>query len=54
MLRHRQIEGLGELRELRVEAVDERPFPVQVDGDFIGEFDSVRYGVMPGGLAVVA
>jgi diacylglycerol kinase family enzyme len=54
VLRHRQIEGLGEVRELRVDAVDERPFPVQVDGDFIGEFDSVRYGVMPGGLAVVA
>ncbi len=54
VLRHRQVEGLGELSELRVDAVDERPFPVQVDGDFIGEFDSVRYGVMPGGLAVVA
>jgi diacylglycerol kinase family enzyme len=54
VLRHPQIEGLGELRDLRVEAVDERPFPVQVDGDFIGEFDSIRYGVTPGGLAVVA
>jgi diacylglycerol kinase family enzyme len=54
VLRHRQVEGLGELRELRVDAVDERPFPVQVDGDYIGEFDSVRYGVVPGGLVAVA
>jgi diacylglycerol kinase family enzyme len=53
VLRHRQIVGLGELRDLRVEAVDEHPFPVQVDGDFIGDFDSIRYGVVPGGLAVV-
>jgi diacylglycerol kinase family enzyme len=54
VLRHRQVEGLGELRELRVDAVDDRPFPVQVDGDYIGEFDCVRYGVVPGGLVAVA
>jgi diacylglycerol kinase family enzyme len=54
VLRHRQVEGLGELQELRVDAVDDRPFPVQVDGDYIGEFDSVRYGVVPGGLVAVA
>jgi diacylglycerol kinase family enzyme len=54
VLRHRQVEGLGELHELRVDAVDDRPFPVQVDGDYIGEFDSVRYGVVPGGLVAVA
>jgi diacylglycerol kinase family enzyme len=54
VLRHPQVEGLGELNELRVDAVDDRPFPVEVDGDFIGEFDSVRYGVVPGGLVAVA
>jgi diacylglycerol kinase family enzyme len=54
VLRHRQVEGLAELRELRVDAVDDRPFPVQVDGDYIGEFDCVRYGVVPGGLVAVA
>jgi diacylglycerol kinase family enzyme len=54
VLRHRQVEGLGELQELRVDAVDGRLFPVQVDGDYIGEFESVRYGVVPGGLFAVA
>jgi diacylglycerol kinase family enzyme len=54
VLRHRQVEGLGELHELRVDAVDDRRFPVQVDGDYIGEFDRVRYGVVPGGLVAVA
>jgi diacylglycerol kinase family enzyme len=54
VLRHRQVEGLGELSDLRVEAIDDRPFPVQVDGDFIGEFRAVRFGVAPGGLIAVA
>jgi diacylglycerol kinase family enzyme len=54
VLRHRQVEGLGELHDLRIDAVDDRPFPVQVDGDYIGEFDSVRYGVVRGGLVAVA
>lgn len=54
VLRHRHVEGVGELEALRVAAVDGRPFPVQVDGDFIGEFGSVRYGVSPRGLLAVA
>jgi diacylglycerol kinase family enzyme len=54
VLRHRQVEGLGELHELRVDAVDGRPFPLQVDGDYIGEFESARYGVVPDGLLAVA
>jgi diacylglycerol kinase family enzyme len=52
--RHRQVERLGELSGMRVEAVDGRPFPVQVDGDFIGEYEAVEYGVAPGGLLAVA
>ena len=54
VLRHRQIEGLGGLRDLRVDAVDDRAFPLQVDGDYIGEFQSVSYRVSPGGLLAVA
>jgi diacylglycerol kinase family enzyme len=54
VLRHRQVQGLGELARLRVEALDERPFPLQVDGDFIGEYDQVEFGVAPGGLRAIA
>jgi diacylglycerol kinase family enzyme len=54
VLRHRQVEGLGELAGLRVEAIDERPFPVQVDGDYIGEYADVEFGVTPRGLLTVA
>jgi diacylglycerol kinase family enzyme len=54
VMRHRQVEPLGELDALRVDAMDERRFPVQVDGDYIGEFDSVEYRAVPGGLVAVS
>jgi diacylglycerol kinase family enzyme len=52
--RHRQVQGLPDVTEARVESVDERSFPLQVDGDYIGEFDEVEYGVLPRGLVAVA
>jgi len=52
--RHRQIEAFTDVTEARVEALDERPFPVQVDGDYVGSFESVRFGVAPRALAVVS
>jgi diacylglycerol kinase family enzyme len=52
--RHRQVQGLSDVTEARVESVDERSFPLQVDGDYIGEFDEVEYGVLPRGLVAVA
>jgi diacylglycerol kinase family enzyme len=53
-MRHRQVEPLLEVSVARVEAIDERPFPVQVDGDYIGEFAEVEFGVKPAGLLAVA
>jgi hypothetical protein len=44
VLRHRRVEGLPDLQTFHVDAVDDRPFPLQVDGDYIGEFESVRTG----------
>jgi diacylglycerol kinase family enzyme len=52
--RHRHVEGFDGLSQARVTAVGERPFPLQLDGDFIGEFDEVEYSVSPGGLLAVA
>ena len=52
--RHRQVEPLTGLESLRVEAIDDRPFPVQVDGDYLGEFEEVEFGVRPRGLMAVA
>jgi len=52
--RHRQIESFQDLRGLRVESADGKPFPLQLDGDYIGEFEEIEFGVQPAGLAVVS
>ncbi len=51
--RHRQMEVVANLRELRVRSRDERSLPLQVDGDYIGEVQEVEFGVIPQGLALV-
>ena len=52
--KHRQIHGFTGVRTLRVRSVDGRPLPVQVDGDYIGDRETIEFTVMPGGLTVVA
>jgi diacylglycerol kinase family enzyme len=54
VLRHRQIEGISDLTAARVSGIDGRPFPLHVDGDYIGEFEQVDYGITPAGLLAVA
>jgi diacylglycerol kinase family enzyme len=52
--RHRRVHPFRDLPELSVRSLDERPLPLQVDGDYIGEIESARFGVLPHGLTVVA
>jgi diacylglycerol kinase family enzyme len=52
--RHRHVHALSGLREMHVRSLDDRPLPLQVDGDYIGEVDEAAFGVTPGGLAVVS
>jgi diacylglycerol kinase family enzyme len=54
VIRHRQITGLERLTELTVRSADERPLPLQVDGDYLGEVAEVRYAIKPRALNVVA
>jgi diacylglycerol kinase family enzyme len=54
VMRNRQVQLLPELSVATVEALDDRPFPVQVDGDYIGDFSEVDFGVTPAGLMAVA
>jgi diacylglycerol kinase family enzyme len=54
VMRHRQVEPLPGLSGIRVEAIDDRPFPLQVDGDYIGDYLEVEFGVTPGGLLAVS
>ena len=52
--RHRQIEAFRDVTDAHVEAVDGRPFPVQVDGDFVGKFEEALYEAAPSSLTVVS
>lgn len=57
---HRQIDHFGGVTAATVSSIsetkagDNRPFPVQVDGDYIGEKTRLRLGVEPGALTVVS
>jgi diacylglycerol kinase family enzyme len=52
--RHRHVHPFAGARRLRVRSLDERPLPLQVDGDYIGDVDEAAFGVIPGGIAVVS
>ncbi len=54
LAKHRQVESFAATREAVVTTTDGNPFPVQVDGDFIGEWESARFAAAPGVLLVVA
>jgi diacylglycerol kinase family enzyme len=57
---NRQIEEFDDVTSATVRSISEdrdgvlRPFPVQVDGDYIGEYTQLDFSVEPGGLTVVA
>jgi len=54
LLRHRQVTDFDPVEGVTVSTADGRPLPVEVDGDFIGDFEQVRYEIAPRSLAVVA
>jgi diacylglycerol kinase family enzyme len=51
---HRQVTGLRDTRDLVVRSADQRPLPLQVDGDFLGEVTEARYSIMPDALNVIS
>jgi diacylglycerol kinase family enzyme len=51
---HRRVSSFTGLNELTIRSLDDRPLPLQVDGDYIGEIDAAVFGVTPGGIAVVS
>ncbi len=54
VLRHRQVQGFEPLDRFCVVASGDRPFPLQVDGDFVGEFREAVYEAAPRSLSVVS
>jgi hypothetical protein len=51
--RHRQVAGFPGIDYAQIRAL-EGTFPLQVDGDFIGDFEEASYGIVPRALSVVA
>ncbi len=51
--RHRQVSQFAGQERVSVASLDERPLPLQVDGDYIGEVHSAEFGVLPQGLLVL-
>jgi diacylglycerol kinase family enzyme len=54
VLHHRQVQGFPPLDHFRVVATGEQPFPLQVDGDFVGRFGEAVYEAAPASLSVVS
>jgi diacylglycerol kinase family enzyme len=52
--RHRQVHAFGNMSSLRVRSLDDRPLPLQVDGDYIGEVQDAEFAVTPRGILVVS
>jgi diacylglycerol kinase family enzyme len=51
---HRRVHAFDGLEGLRVRSADDRPVPVQVDGDYIGTHEEAVFSVLPGGLKVLS
>lgn len=52
--RHRQVRAFNEVERVRVAALDERPLPLQVDGDYIGEVSEATFEARPRAMLVVS
>ncbi len=51
---HRAVSGFERVPQVTIRSADDRPLPLQVDGDYIGHVDEVEYALVPGALTVVA
>ena len=54
VVRHRQVTPVPDASTVVVRSADERPLPLQVDGDYLGEVVEARYSVLPDALNVVS
>jgi diacylglycerol kinase family enzyme len=54
LTRHRKVHSFSEVDGLVVRSLDERPLPLQVDGDYIGEAPEAEFSLSPRGILVVA
>ena len=50
---HRQITGFADVESLRARSVAGRDIPLQLDGDWVGDFPEVEFSVRPQALTVI-
>jgi diacylglycerol kinase family enzyme len=48
------VESLTGLDSFRIEATGDGSFPLQVDGDYVGDLRCAEFGVAPHSLSVVS
>lgn len=51
---HRRVTPISGAREIAIRSLDERPLPLQVDGDYIGEAPEAHFRIIPDGLLIVS
>jgi diacylglycerol kinase family enzyme len=54
ILQHRRVSAFAGATALRIRSLDERPLPLQVDGDYLGEVPEAEIRVDPAALHVVS
>lgn len=52
--RHRQVQAFSGAERIHMRSCDDRPLPIQVDGDYIGEAPEALFVVRPRGMLVVS
>jgi diacylglycerol kinase family enzyme len=52
--KHRHVHPFGGVGALTLRSLDDRPLPLQVDGDYIGDRTSVTLAAEPSALTIVA
>lgn len=51
---HRHVDSFAAVRTALIVSADERPLPLEADGEYLGEHHRIEFGVAPGALRVVA
>ena len=54
LTRHRRVRAFSGLTRLEIGTADQRPLPLQVDGDYIGDTEVARYEARPRAMLVVS
>jgi diacylglycerol kinase family enzyme len=54
IVNHRAITGFSDVTQVRVRVADERPAPLQVDGEYVGDVEEAVFGIQPRILTVVS